>query len=134
MLDALKNKITAGEPITGGGAGTGITAKREEAGGIDLIAFYNSGRFSIVGLALLLFSILPLPKTWSQCGSEPFPDQWSVHPLQSSELPYRSVHIYANTDIDGDGRKDIVTGGWWYKNPGSASGNWLRKNNRRLFS
>ncbi|MGI9549763.1 MAG: FG-GAP-like repeat-containing protein, partial [Aurantibacter sp.] len=63
---------------------------------------------------------------WPQCGSEPFPDQWSVHQLQSGELPYRSVYIYAHTDIDGDGRKDIVTGGWWYKNPGSASGNWVR--------
>jgi hypothetical protein len=80
----------------------------------------------LVGLALLL-CMLPLSKTWSQCGSEPFPDQWSVHQLQRAELPYRSVHIYANTDIDGDGRKDIVTGGWWYKNPGSVSGNWVRK-------
>ena len=63
----------------------------------------------LVGLALLL-CILPLSKTWSQCGSEPFPDQWSVHQIQSSELPYRSVYIYANTDIDGDGRKKLLSG------------------------
>ena len=62
----------------------------------------------------------------SQCGSTSFPDQWAVHELETSELPYRSVYIYADFDIDGDGRKDIVTGQWWYRNPGSASGNWVR--------
>ena len=35
------------EPIIGGGAGTGISAKWEEAGGIDLIVIYNSGRYRI---------------------------------------------------------------------------------------
>src|ERR671924_158348 len=36
-------------PIIGGGAGTGISAKCEEAGGIDLIVIYNSGRFRMAG-------------------------------------------------------------------------------------
>ncbi len=49
ILDALKNKIAAGEPIIGGGAGTGISAKWEEAGGIDLIVIYNSGRYRMAG-------------------------------------------------------------------------------------
>ena len=37
------------EPIIGGGAGTGISAKWEEAGGSDLIVFYNSGRYRMAG-------------------------------------------------------------------------------------
>ncbi|MEO1686443.1 MAG: phosphoenolpyruvate hydrolase family protein [Pseudomonadota bacterium] len=39
----------AGEPIIGGGAGTGLSAKCEEAGGIDLIVIYNSGRYRMAG-------------------------------------------------------------------------------------
>ncbi len=42
-------RIDAGEPIIGGGAGTGISAKFEEAGGIDLIVIYNSGRYRMAG-------------------------------------------------------------------------------------
>lgn len=38
-----------GEPIIGGGAGTGLSAKCEEAGGIDLIVIYNSGRYRMAG-------------------------------------------------------------------------------------
>ena len=41
----LRNKVADGKPVIGGGAGTGISAKLEEAGGIDLIVIYNSGRF-----------------------------------------------------------------------------------------
>ena len=38
-----------GEPIVGGGAGTGLSAKGEEAGGVDLIVIYNSGRYRMAG-------------------------------------------------------------------------------------
>ncbi len=41
--------IRRGEPIIGGGAGTGLSAKCEEAGGIDLIVIYNSGRYRMAG-------------------------------------------------------------------------------------
>jgi predicted TIM-barrel enzyme len=41
--------VAARRPIIGGGAGTGISAKCEEAGGIDLIVIYNSGRFRMAG-------------------------------------------------------------------------------------
>jgi predicted TIM-barrel enzyme len=41
--------IARGEPIVGGGAGTGLSAKCEEAGGIDLIVIYNSGRYRMAG-------------------------------------------------------------------------------------
>jgi predicted TIM-barrel enzyme len=49
ILDRLRAKVAAGRPIVGGGAGTGLSAKLEEAGGIDLIVIYNSGRFRMGG-------------------------------------------------------------------------------------
>jgi predicted TIM-barrel enzyme len=49
VLGRLKKAIADGRPIIGGGAGTGISAKCEEAGGIDLIVIYNSGRFRMAG-------------------------------------------------------------------------------------
>ena len=49
ILDRLRGKVAAGEPIIGGGAGTGLSAKLEEAGGVDLIVIYNSGRFRMAG-------------------------------------------------------------------------------------
>jgi predicted TIM-barrel enzyme len=49
ILARLRAKIGAGSPIIGGGAGTGLSAKSEEAGGIDLIVIYNSGRYRMAG-------------------------------------------------------------------------------------
>lgn len=49
ILEKLRAKIGRGEPIIGGGAGTGLSAKSEEAGGIDLIVIYNSGRYRMAG-------------------------------------------------------------------------------------
>jgi len=49
ILKRLRAKVAAGRPIIGGGAGTGISAKCEEAGGIDLIVIYNSGRYRMAG-------------------------------------------------------------------------------------
>lgn len=49
ILARFRAKIAAGGVIVGGGAGTGISAKFEEAGGIDLIVIYNSGRFRMAG-------------------------------------------------------------------------------------
>lgn len=48
-LARLRQRIDAGVPIIGGGAGTGISAKFEEVGGIDLIVIYNSGRYRMAG-------------------------------------------------------------------------------------
>lgn len=48
-LQRLRTQIASGKPIVGGGAGTGISAKCAEAGGIDLIIIYNSGRFRMAG-------------------------------------------------------------------------------------
>jgi predicted TIM-barrel enzyme len=49
ILSTFRGMIARGEPIVGGGAGTGLSAKCEEAGGIDLIVIYNSGRYRMAG-------------------------------------------------------------------------------------
>ncbi len=92
ILSNLKEKIANGEPIIGGGAGTGLSAKCEEAGGIDLIVIYNSGRYRMAGrgsLAGLLsygnaneivkemaYEVLPAVKNTpvlaGVCGTDPF--------------------------------------------------------------
>lgn len=92
ILRELKAKIASGHPIIGGGAGTGLSAQCEEAGGIDLIVIYNSGRYRMAGrgsLAGLLpygnanavvkemaYEILPAVKNTpvlaGVCGTDPF--------------------------------------------------------------
>lgn len=49
ILQQLQHQINQGIPVIGAGAGTGISAKFEEAGGVDLIVLYNSGRFRMAG-------------------------------------------------------------------------------------
>src|ERR1700752_4645324 len=49
LMDKFRGMVARGEPIVGGGAGTGLSAKCEEAGGIDLIVIYNSGRYRMAG-------------------------------------------------------------------------------------
>ena len=49
ILEKFRAMIARGQPIVGGGAGTGLSAKCEEAGGIDLIVIYNSGRYRMAG-------------------------------------------------------------------------------------
>src|SRR5438128_4463818 len=49
LLARYRGMVARNEPIVGGGAGTGLSAKCEEAGGIDLIVIYNSGRYRMAG-------------------------------------------------------------------------------------
>ena len=49
ILQKFKTMVAEKRPIIGGGAGTGLSAKAEEAGGIDLIIIYNSGRYRMAG-------------------------------------------------------------------------------------
>lgn len=92
ILTKLHAQVRQGVPIIGGGAGTGISAKFEQAGGIDLIVIYNSGRFRMAGrgsLAGLLpygdanaivmdmaNEVLPVAKSTpvlaGVCGTDPF--------------------------------------------------------------
>jgi predicted TIM-barrel enzyme len=92
ILSRLQAQVAAGKPVIGGGAGTGISAKCAEMGGIDLIIIYNSGRFRMAGrgsLAGLLpygdanqivmdmaREVLPIventPVLAGVCGTDPF--------------------------------------------------------------
>src|SRR5436853_3447854 len=49
ILDKFHDMVRRRVPIVGGGAGTGLSAKCEEAGGVDLIIVYNSGRYRMAG-------------------------------------------------------------------------------------
>jgi predicted TIM-barrel enzyme len=49
LLDKFRAMVARGEPIVGGGAGTGLSAKCEQDGGADLIVIYNSGRYRMAG-------------------------------------------------------------------------------------
>jgi predicted TIM-barrel enzyme len=49
ILEKFRAMIARGVPIIGGGAGTGLSARAEETGGIDLIIIYNSGRYRMAG-------------------------------------------------------------------------------------
>src|SRR6202045_5404060 len=49
LIDKFLAMIARGQPIIGGGAGTGLSAKCEEEGGVDLIVIYNSGRYRMAG-------------------------------------------------------------------------------------
>ena len=92
IVKRLRAKVARGEPIIGGGAGTGISAKSEEAGGIDLIIVYNSGRYRMAGrgstaglmpygnanqiVKEMAFEVLPVvkhtPVLAGVCGTDPF--------------------------------------------------------------
>ena len=92
ILKRFREQIARGEPIIGGGAGTGISAKSEEAGGIDLIIIYNSGRYRMAGrgstaglmpygnanqiVKEMAYEVLPVvehtPVLAGVCGTDPF--------------------------------------------------------------
>ncbi len=92
ILRRFREQVARGEPIIGGGAGTGLSAKCEEAGGIDLIIIYNSGRFRMAGrgssaglmpygnanqiVKEMAYEVLPVvkhtPVLAGVCGTDPF--------------------------------------------------------------
>src|ERR1700745_1527207 len=49
ILSKFRQMVADNQPIIGGGAGTGLSARSEEAGGIDLIAIYNPARYRMAG-------------------------------------------------------------------------------------
>ena len=92
ILKRFRAQIARGEPIIGGGAGTGLSAKSEEAGGIDLLIIYNSGRYRMAGrgstaglmpygnaneiVKEMAYEVLPVvkhtPVLAGVCGTDPF--------------------------------------------------------------
>ena len=51
-------------------------------------------------------------------------DRWARHVIDPAR-PKRAIFVSAG-DMDGDGRRDIVSGAWWYRNPGNLTGTWAR--------
>lgn len=51
-------------------------------------------------------------------------DQWQRHEIESN-LPWRTMFV-KSADVDEDGLTDVLSGGWWYRNPGAPGGSWTR--------
>ncbi len=133
-LTNLRRKIEAGEPIIGGGAGTGLSAKWEERGGIDLIIIYNSGRYRMAGrgsLAGLMpygnandivvemaAEVLPVventPVLAGVCGTDPFYDP-DVFLPELTRLGFSGVQNFPTVGlIDGSFRANLEETGMGY--------------------
>ncbi len=67
----------------------------------------------------------PRPSSTPSGGCTSSLDQWQRHVVDANR-PWRAVFIEA-ADLNGDGRDDIISGAWWYQNPGAAGGNWTRR-------
>jgi len=134
ILRNLKEKVEMGEPIIGCGAGTGLSAKMEEAGGADLMIIYNSGRYRMAGrssLAGLLAygdangvvmemagEVLPVvrntPVLAGVNGTDPF-RQMSVFLKQVSEVGFSGVQNFPTVGLfDGVMRENMEATGLGY--------------------
>lgn len=127
ILARLRSQVAAGKPIVGGGAGTGLSAKCGEAGGLDLIIIYNSGRFRMAGRGSLsgmmpygdanqivldmAREVLPVvertPVLAGVCGTDPF----RLMPLflkQVKEAGFSGVQNFPTVGlIDGQFRQNL---------------------------
>jgi predicted TIM-barrel enzyme len=127
VLGALRKTVAAGMPIVGAGAGTGISAKFEEAGGADLIVIYNSGRFRMAGRGSLaglmpygdanaivmemagevLTIVDKVPVLAGVCGTDPF-RQMRVFLRQVKEIGFAGVQNFPTVGLcDGLFRRNL---------------------------
>lgn len=134
VLERLRKNIEAGLPIIGAGAGTGISAKFEQAGGADLIVVYNSGRFRMAGRGSLAGlmpygdanaivmemagEVLPIvkdtPVLAGVCGTDPFRDM-DVFLKQVKEIGFSGVQNFPTVGLcDGLFRKNLEQTGMGY--------------------
>jgi len=134
ILKHLNAQIAAQKPIIGAGAGTGISAKCEEAGGIDMIVIYNSGRYRMAGrgsLAGLMpygdanqivvemgSEVLPVVKSTpvlaGVCGTDPF-RLMDVFLKQLMEMGFSGVQNFPTVGlIDGTFRQNLEETGMGY--------------------
>lgn len=133
-LDRLRRKVSEGRPIIGAGAGTGISAKFAERGGVDLIIIYNSGRYRMAGrgsLAGLLpygdanaivmemaGEVLPVvrdvPVLAGVCGTDPF-RRMSVFLAEIRRVGFAGVQNFPTVGlIDGVFRQNLEETGMSY--------------------
>lgn len=134
VLERLRKNIEAGLPIIGAGAGTGISAKFEEAGGVDLIVIYNSGRFRMAGRGSLAGlmpygdanaivmemagEVLPIvkdtPVLAGVCGTDPF-RQMGAFLKQVKEIGFSGVQNFPTVGLcDGLFRQNLEETGMGY--------------------
>jgi predicted TIM-barrel enzyme len=134
LLKRFRAMAAAGEPIVGGGAGTGLSAKCEEAGGIDLIVIYNSGRYRMAGRGSLsgmmpygdanaivmemAAEVLPVVKTTpilaGICGTDPF-RRMDVFLDEVKRIGFSGVQNFPTVGlIDGVFRKNLEETGMGY--------------------
>src|ERR1700730_11733848 len=127
ILQRLRNLITERKAIIGGGAGTGISAKFEEAGGVDLIVIYNSGRYRMAGRGSLaglmpygdanaivmemanevLTIVKDTPVLAGVCGTDPF-RQIPIFLKQVKEIGFAGVQNFPTVGlIDGLFRQNL---------------------------
>jgi predicted TIM-barrel enzyme len=134
ILQRLRNLITERKAIIGGGAGTGISAKFEEAGGVDLIVIYNSGRYRMAGRGSLaglmpygdanaivmemanevLTIVKDTPVLAGVCGTDPF-RQIPIFLKQVKEIGFAGVQNFPTVGLyDGLFRKNLEETGMGY--------------------
>ncbi len=134
ILARLRSLIDQGKPIVGGGAGTGISAKFEEVGGIDLIVIYNSGRYRMAGRGSLsgmmpygdanaivmdmasevLTIVEHTPVLAGVCASDPF-RQMSWFLRQVQDIGFAGVQNFPTVGlIDGNFRANLEETGMGY--------------------
>ena len=134
VLERLQKIIGEGRPIIGGGAGTGISAKFEEAGGVDLIIIYNSGRYRMAGRGSLsglmpygdanaivmemagevLTVVKDTPVLAGICGTDPF-RQMPRFLKQVAEVGFSGVQNFPTVGlIDGLFRQNLEETGMGY--------------------
>ena len=134
VLDRLRKSIEGGVPIIGAGAGTGISAKFEEAGGVDLIVIYNSGRFRMAGRGSLaglmpygdanaivmemagevLTVVKDTPVLAGVCGTDPL-RQMDVFLRQVRDIGFSGVQNFPTVGLcDGLYRKNLEETGMGY--------------------
>jgi predicted TIM-barrel enzyme len=133
-LRRLNKRVAAREPIIGAGAGTGISAKFSESGGVDLIIIYNSGRFRMAGRGSLsglmpygdanaivvemAAEVLPIvknvPVLAGVCGTDPF-RLMPVFLKQLAQLGFDGVQNFPTVGlIDGVFRQNLEETGMGY--------------------
>jgi len=134
VLERLRGQIESGVPIVGAGAGTGISAKFEEVGGVDLIIIYNSGRFRMAGRGSLsgmmpygdanaivmdmagevLTIIEDTPVLAGVCGTDPF-RQMDVFLQEVKAIGFAGVQNFPTVGlIDGLFRQNLEETGMGY--------------------